>query len=45
LPVSKTKENISEQTSLKYALLYAQVSHVQTGEKFLVFTVCPIHSE
>jgi len=28
LPISKNKENISEQTIQKYALLYAQVSRV-----------------
>jgi len=30
LPISKTKKNIPEQISLKYALLYTQVSRVQT---------------
>jgi len=43
LSVSKNKENISEQTSRKYALLYAQDSPVRTREYFLVFTVCQIH--
>jgi len=37
LSVSKNKENSSEQTSRKYALLYAQVYHVQTWENFSVF--------
>ena len=30
LLTSKTKENVSEQTSRKYALLLTQVSHMQT---------------
>jgi len=36
---SKNKENVSEQTSWKYA----QVSHAQTWENVLVFTVCHGH--
>jgi len=43
LPISKTKKNIPEQISLKYALLYTQVSRVQTWEHFLVFAMCQIH--
>ena len=42
LPVSKNEESISKQTSRKYAL---HVSHVQTWENFLVFTVCQIHPQ
>jgi len=43
LSVSTSKENMSKQTSRKYALLYTQVSRVQTWENFLVFTVRQIH--
>jgi len=37
LRISKNEENVSEQTSGKYALPNTQVSQVKTREKFLSF--------
>jgi len=42
LPISKTKENILEETGRKYALQYTSYSCANV-RKFFIFTLCQIH--